>query len=82
MFSPHTQKLYLYEVLNVLHFLSHFSHVQLFATLQTAACQAPLSMGILQARIVEWVAMLSSTVSSQPRNRTWVFCIVGRFFTI
>ena len=25
--------------------LSHFSHVQLFATLWTVACQAPLSMG-------------------------------------
>ena len=28
--------------------------------------QAPLSMGILQARILEWVAMPSSTGSSQP----------------
>ena len=26
--------------------LSHFSHVQLFATPWTIACQAPLSMGI------------------------------------
>ena len=25
---------------------SHFSHVQLFATLWTIACQAPLSMGV------------------------------------
>ena len=25
--------------------LSHFSHVQLFATLQIEACQSPLSMG-------------------------------------
>ena len=29
--------------------LSRFSHVQLFVTLWTVACQAPLSMGILQA---------------------------------
>ena len=29
------------------------SHVQLFATSWTVACQAPLSMGILQARILE-----------------------------
>ena len=72
MFSPHTQKLYLYEVLNVLHFLSHFSHVQLFATLQTAACQAPLSMGILQARIVEWVAIPFSRGSFQPRDQICV----------
>ena len=28
------------------------------------ACQAPLSMGILQARILEWVAMSSSRGSS------------------
>ena len=32
------------------------------------ACQAPLSMGILQARILEWVAMPSSRASSQPRD--------------
>ena len=29
------------------------SHVQLFATLWTVACQAPLSMGFSQARILE-----------------------------
>ena len=40
--------------------LSHFSRMQLFAILWTAACQAPLSLGILQARILEWVAMPSS----------------------
>ena len=36
----------------------------------TVAHQAPLSMGILQARILEWVAMPSSRGSSQPRNQT------------
>ena len=34
------------------------------------ALQAPLSMGILQARILEWVAMPSSRGSSQPRSPT------------
>ena len=34
--------------------------VQLFVTLWTTARQAPLSVGILQARILQWVAMLSS----------------------
>ena len=34
----------------------------------TVACQAPLSMGILQARILEWVTMLSSGGSCQPRD--------------
>ena len=32
-------------------------------------CQAPESI-ILQARILQWVAILSSKVSSQPRDRT------------
>ena len=35
------------------------------------ARQAPLSLGILQARILEWVAVSSSRGSSQPRDRTW-----------
>ena len=50
--------------------LSHFSSVQLFVTTWTATLQAPLSMGILQARILEWVAMPSSRGSSQPRSPT------------
>ena len=33
------------------------SHVQLFVTPCTAARQAPLYIGILQARILEWVAI-------------------------
>ena len=37
--------------------LSPFSRVQHFATLWTVACQAPLSMEILQATILEWVAI-------------------------
>ena len=41
--------------------LTCFSRVQLFATLWTVTHQAPLSMGILQARILEWVAMPSSS---------------------
>ena len=38
--------------------------------------------GILQARILQWVAIRFSRGSSWPRNKTQVFCIVGRFFTI
>ena len=38
--------------------------------------------GILQARILEWVAMPFSRGSSQPRDQTLVSCIAGRFFTI
>ena len=58
------------------------SLVQLFVTPWTVAHQAPLSMVILQARIPEWVAMLSSRGSSQSRDWTLVSCIAGRFFTI
>ena len=38
--------------------------------------------GVLQARILEWVAISFSRGSSQPRDRTWVSYIAGRFFTI
>ena len=41
------------------------------------AHQAPLSMGILQARILEWVAMPSSRGSSRPRDWTQVSCTAG-----
>ena len=40
------------------------------------------SMGILQARILEGVAMPSSRKSSQPRDRTQASYTVGRFFII
>ena len=56
------------------------SRVQLFVTPWTIAHQAPLSVhGILQARILEWVAIPFAKVSSLPRDQT---CIAGRFFTI
>ena len=50
----------------------------------TADCDLPGSSvhGILQARILEWVAISFSRESSRPRDRTWVFCIAGRYFTI
>ena len=38
--------------------------------------------GILQARILEWVAMPSSRGSSQPRDQTQVSHIAGGFFII
>ena len=37
---------------------------------------------ILQARILEWVAIPLSRGSSQPRDRTLVSRIAGRHFTI
>ena len=53
-----------------------------FATPWTVAHQAPLFIGILQARILEWIAMPPSRESSQPRDRTQFSCIAGRFFTV
>ena len=37
---------------------------------------------ILQARILEWVAISFSVESSRPRDRTWICCITGRCFTL
>ena len=53
----------------------------LIVTAWTVACQALLSMGILQTRILEWVAMPSSKGPSQSRDRTQVSRTAGRFFT-
>ena len=38
--------------------------------------------GILQTRILEWVAFPFSRGSSQPRQESWVSCIAGRFFIV
>ena len=38
--------------------------------------------GILQAGILEWIAIPFSRGTSQPRDRALVSCIVGKFFTI
>ena len=47
-------------------------------------CSLPGSSvhGILQARILEWAAILFFRGSSQPRDQTQVSTIVGRFFTV
>ena len=47
-------------------------------------CSPPGSSvhGILQARILEWIAIFFSKGSSRPRDRAQVSCIAGRFFTI
>ena len=44
-------------------------------------CSPPGSSahGILQVRILEWVAISSSRGSSQPRDQTQVSCIASRF---
>ena len=53
-----------------------FSHVRLFATSWTVACQTlPSVHGIFQARILEWVAIPFSGGSSWPRDRTCISCV-------
>ena len=61
----------------------HYAVTQSCPTLQhREPHQAPPSMGILQARLLEWVAYPFSRESSRPRNQTRVSCIAGGFFTI
>ena len=38
--------------------------------------------GILQARILEWVAIPFSKGSSRTRDQTQVSCLADRFFTV
>ena len=47
-------------------------------------CNPPGSSvhGLLQARILEWVAILFSKGSSWLRDWTWVSCIASNFFTV
>ena len=42
----------------------------------------PFVHGLLQARLLEWVAISYSRESSQPRDRTQVSYIAGEFFTV
>ena len=47
-------------------------------------CSLPGSSlhGILQARVLEWVAISFSRGSARPRDRTRVSCIPGRGFNL
>ena len=54
--------------------------VQSFTTLCDPA--GSIVHGILQASVLEWVAIPFSRGSSQLRNRTQISFIVGRFFTV
>ena len=63
--------------------LSHFSLILLCDPM---GCSPPGSSvhGILQARILDWVAISFSRGSSRPRDWNWVSCdscIAGWFFT-
>ena len=63
-------------------------HAQLCLTLcDSTDCSPPGSSvhGILQARILEWVAIPFSRGSSQPRDQTpvaYASCIIGFYSTV
>ena len=61
---------------------SRFSHVPLFTTLLDCCPSGSSVHGILQARILVWVAMSFFRGSSQPRDQTQVSHTAGGFFTI
>ena len=75
---------------------SHLGHPQLFLESESEVspscltlcdpmdCSLPGSSihGIFQARVLDWAAISFSRGSSQPRDWTQVFCIVGRRFTV
>ena len=64
------------------HMLSHFNHVQLFVIPWTVARQAPLFTKFSRPEYWKWVAVPFSRVSSQPKDRTQVSRITGRYFTM
>ena len=85
------QNLPVNNVLRTNHFYSvdiwncAYSHAQFCPTLcDPMDCSLPGSPvhGTSQARILEWVAILFSRAPSQPRDRTWVSCLAGGFFTV
>ena len=53
-------------------------------SLRPCGCSPPGSSvhGILQERILEWVAISFYRGSFWPRDQTWVSCIAGRCFTL
>jgi len=57
------------------------SRVPLLATSWIVACQASLFLEILQARILEWVAIPFSRGSSGSRDRNRVSWTVGKFLS-
>ena len=68
--------------LKIPHMYAHMlSHVWLCVTPLTVVHEIPLSMGSLQARILEWVVTSFSRGSSQPRGQTGVSCSTCGFFT-
>ena len=64
--------------------LSRFGYVSTLCDPMDSSPPGSCVSGILQAKMLEWVAMPSSSGSSRPRDETNISCsswIAGRFFT-
>ena len=59
----------------------HFWHERV-KVLVVQLCLTLCDRGILQTRILDWVAIPFSGGSSRPRDQSWVSCIAARFFII
>ena len=76
--------LFSYMIGNLLYWIEEWSLSVMSDSLQPVNCSppGPSVHGILQARILEWVAISFSRGSSRPRNRTQVSHIAGRPFNL
>ena len=72
---------YLYKIYNIWQIIACATKWKSLRRVQLCNPMGYTVYGILQARILEWVAFLSSRVSSHPSDWTQVSCIAGRFFT-
>ena len=61
--------------------VAEFSEVKVPQSCPTLCAPMDIAHGILQARILEWVAFPFSRGSFQPKDQTQISCIAGRFFT-
>ena len=84
----------LFTSVSMFSFSYYYSYFFIFLHVESEVAQSCLTLcdpmdsslpdssvhGLSQARILEWVAISFSRVSSQPRDQTQVSCIVGRRF--
>ena len=56
--------------------LNYFTCAQLFVNPWTVACQAPLSMGFFQTKILKWVAMPPPWHLPDPRSKPSLLCLL------
>ena len=72
MLATHQELCYIHEMLSVV------QSCLILCDPMDWTCQGPLSMEFSQARVLKWVVISYSSVSSQPRDWTCIFCIFCR----